>query len=433
MPVLVEIAVILALINAILKGGESWVDFVVLLILLLVNAGLGFYEEANANKAVEALQQQLAPTAVVLRDNEWKTVAARELVPGDVLSVKLGAVVAADCDVLEGSLDVDESALTGESLPATRHAGERIKSASIVRKGATTAVVRLTGARTYLGEAIALVGGGGGESPADAAVPAAKKAEEGRAITDADKRNSTTVTEEELGEHRSLGVTTAHRHVHFWQRWRRKKAAHAPPSSQMQAMLLQVTRVLIGLAVIGVLVLLLYLWIIKKQDFLTVMGLCMVLLIASIPVAIEVVSTAVMAVSARKLASRKVVVTRLVALEELASVDILCSDKTGTLTLNELTMGESWCPDAANVDERRALLYSLLTIEQVDPDPLDACVLKRLRTDEFKDVVDAASRYRIIEQIPFNPDTKRAECKAILIENKVSAKKFLKFTTQLIQ
>ena len=146
-PWMIEAAVIL---SAVL---EHWLDFFIILVLLLANAGVGFWEERQAGKAIEALKAQLAIKSRVKRDGKWITPPARELVPGDVIRLRMGDIVPADARLLEGDpVEVDQSALTGESLPATRKNGEALFSASIIRQGESDALVYATGTNTYFGK-----------------------------------------------------------------------------------------------------------------------------------------------------------------------------------------------------------------------------------------------------------------------------------------
>src|SRR5665213_221273 len=151
-PWMIEAAVILSAI------AQHWPDFAIILLLLLANAVVGFWEEHQAGNAIAALKAELAIKARVRRDGKWTTPQARELVPGDVIRVRLGDIVPADGRLLEGDpIEVDQSALTGESLPATRKSGEAIFSGSIVRQGEIGALVYATGANTYFGKTAELV------------------------------------------------------------------------------------------------------------------------------------------------------------------------------------------------------------------------------------------------------------------------------------
>src|SRR5664280_2779510 len=151
-PWMIEAAVIL---SAVLG---HWPDFVIILLLLLANAGIGFWEEHQAGKAIDALKAELAIKARVLRDGQWTNPPARELVPGDVIRLRLGDIIPADARLLEGDpVEVDQSALTGESLPATCAPGDAVFSASIIRQGEIGALVYATGTNTYFGKTAELV------------------------------------------------------------------------------------------------------------------------------------------------------------------------------------------------------------------------------------------------------------------------------------
>ena len=151
-PWMIEVAVILSGVV------RHWPDFFIILLLLVANAVVGFWEERQAGNAIEALKAKLAVKARVKRDGKWVNPAARELVPGDVIRVRLGDIVPADARLLDGDpVEVDQSALTGESLPATRKPGEAVFSGSIIRQGEIGAMVYATGASTYFGKTAQLV------------------------------------------------------------------------------------------------------------------------------------------------------------------------------------------------------------------------------------------------------------------------------------
>ena len=153
-PWMIEVAVILS------AAARHWPDFGIILVLLVANAVVGFWEEHQAGNAIAVLKATLAIKARVKRDGKWVNPAARELVPGDVIRVCLGDIVPANARLLEGDpVEVDQSALTGESLPATRKSGEAIFSDSIIRQGEVNALVYATGANTYFGKTAELVQG----------------------------------------------------------------------------------------------------------------------------------------------------------------------------------------------------------------------------------------------------------------------------------
>src|SRR5277367_3489440 len=248
-------------------------DFFIILLLLVANGVVGFWEEREAGNAIAALKAQLAINARVKRDGKWVTPPARELVPGDVIRMRLGDIVPADARLLEGDpVEVDQSALTGESLPAERKSGEAVFSGSIIRQGEIDALVYGTGGNTYFGKTAQL-------------------------------------------------VQDAHTVSHF------------------QKAVLKIGNYLIILAVVLVAVIITVASF-RGDPILNTLQFALVLTVAAIPVAMPTVLSVTMAVGARLLAKKQAIVSKLVAIEELAGVDILCADKTGTLTQNKLTLGD---------------------------------------------------------------------------------------------
>ncbi|MDQ6971558.1 MAG: HAD-IC family P-type ATPase, partial [Mariprofundaceae bacterium] len=260
-PWMIEVAVMLSAL------AQHWPDFFIILVLLLANAVVGFWEEHQAGNAIAALKAKLAIKARVKRDGKWVMPAARELVPGDVIRVRLGDIVPADARLLEDEpIEVDQSALTGESLPVERKPGEAVFSGSIIRQGEIDALVYATGANTYFGKTAQLVQG-----------------------------------------------------------------AHTP--SHFQRAVLSIGNYLIILAIVLVAVII-TVALFRGDPMLTTLQFALVLTVAAIPVAMPTVLSVTMAVGARLLAGKQAIVTRLAAIEELAGTDVLCSDKTGTLTQN---------------------------------------------------------------------------------------------------
>jgi H+-transporting ATPase len=277
-PWMIEVAIVLSGIVG------HWPDFFIILLLLFANATVGFVEERQAGDAVEALKARLAIKARVKRDGKWVTPPARELVPGDAIRLRLGDIVPADARLLDGDeVSVDQSALTGESLPATRKSGDAVFSGSIVRRGEIGALVYATGGKTYFGKTAEL-------------------------------------------------VETAATESHF------------------QKAVLKIGDYLIVLAValVGIIVAAaLY----RGDPILSTLQFALVLTVAAIPVAMPTVLSVTMAVGARLLAKKQAIVSKLVAIEELAGVDVLCADKTGTLTQNKLTLGDPFCLDKVTAEE----------------------------------------------------------------------------------
>jgi H+-transporting ATPase len=327
-PWMIEAAVVLSAI------AQHWPDFVIILVLLLANAGVGFWEEHQAGNAIAALKAKLAIEARVKRDGKWTTPAARELVPGDVIRVRLGDIVPADARLLAGDpVEVDQSALTGESLPATRKPGEAVFSGSIVRQGEIDAMVYATGAHTYFGKTAQLV-------------------------------------------------------------------QEAQTVSHFQRAVLKIGDYLIVLALVLV-ALIIVVALFRGDPMLTTLQFALVLTVAAIPVAMPTVLSVTMAVGARLLASEEAIVTRLAAIEELAGVDVLCADKTGTLTQNKLTLGDPFSVDGIPADE--VILCAALASRAEDKDTIDLAVLGGVKDDQ------ALAGYQVVHFQPFDPVHKRTE------------------------
>lgn len=327
-PWMIEAAVIL---SALVR---HWPDFFIILVLLFANAVVGFWEEYQAGNAIAALKAKLAIHARVRRDGGWTTIPARELVPGDVIRLRLGDVVPADARLLMGDpVEVDQSALTGESLPVTRKSGEIIYSGSIVRQGEVDALVYGTGENTYFGKTAQL-------------------------------------------------VEEAHTVSHF------------------QRAVLKIGNYLIIIAVVLV-VLILIVALFRGDRLTTTLQFALVLTVAAIPVAMPTVLSVTMAVGARLLAAKQAIVSRLVAIEELAGVDVLCSDKTGTLTQNKLTLGDPYGIDG--VDSDQLILNGALASRAENQDTIDLAVISGLKDRAI------LKRYEITHFLPFDPVHKRTE------------------------
>jgi H+-transporting ATPase len=327
-PWMIEAAVIL---SGVLR---HWPDLFIILLLLVANAVVGFWEERQAGNAIAALKANLAVKARVKRDGKWVNPAARELVPGDVIRMRLGDIVPADARLLDGDpVEVDQSALTGESLPATRKPGEAVFSGSIIRRGEIGALVYATGANTYFGKTAQLV------------------------------QEANTVS-------------------HF------------------QRAVLNIGKYLIILAVALVAVII-TVAIIRGDPLLTTLQFALVLTVAAIPVAMPTVLSVTMAVGARQLAKKKAIVSKLVAIEELAGVDVLCADKTGTLTQNKLTLGDPFSVN--NVPADQVILNGALASRADNNDTIDLAVLGGMKDK------DSLKGYDVVHFQPFDPVHKRTE------------------------
>jgi len=327
-PWMIEIATLLSAIV------HHWPDFFIILFLLMANAMIGFWEEHTAGNAIAALKAKLALQSRVKRDGDWTTISARELVPGDIIRVRLGDIVPADARLLEGDpVEVDQAALTGESLPVTRKTGEALYSGSILRQGETDALVYATGSRTYFGKTAQL-------------------------------------------------VQEAHTVSHF------------------QRAVLKIGNYLIALAIALVTVIIsVALW--RGDRLLNTLQFALVLTVAAIPVAMPTVLSVTMAVGARLLARMQAIVCRLVSIEELAGMDVLCSDKTGTLTKNQLTLGDPFCLNHISINE--IILSAALASRAEDNDIIDLTVLKALHDQQI------LKNYQVTHFQPFDPVSKRTE------------------------
>jgi H+-transporting ATPase len=326
-PWMIEIAVILSGVV------RHWPDFFIILLLLVANASIGFWEERQAGNAIEALKAKLAIKARVKREGKWVTPPAKELVPGDVIRLRLGDIVPADARLLEGDeISVDQAALTGESLPASKNPGDAIFSGSIIRRGEIGALVYATGGKTYFGKTAEL-------------------------------------------------VETAHTTSHF------------------QKAVLKIGNYLIVLAV-ALVAIIIGAGIYRGDAILTTLQFALVLTVAAIPVAMPTVLSVTMAVGARLLAKKQAIVSKLVAIEELAGVDILCADKTGTLTQNKLTLGDPF--SLGGVTPEQVILAGALASRADNDDTIDLAVLGGVKDNALKG-------FDVQHFVPFDPVHKRTE------------------------
>ena len=327
-PWMIEAAAILSAV------ANHWPDFFIIIVLLLANALVGFYEEHEAGNAIEALKAKLAVNARVKRDGVWTTTPSHNLVPGDIIRLRLGDIVPADARLMEGdSIEVDQSALTGESLPIPCKPGDSVFSGSIIRKGEISALVFATGSKTYFGKTAQL-------------------------------------------------VQEAHTVSHF------------------QKAVLKIGNYLIVLAIILVAVII-AVAVLRGDAILTTLQFALVLTIAAIPVAMPTVLSITMAVGARLLAKKQAIVSKLVAIEELAGVDMLCADKTGTLTQNKLTLGTPFSVNDHLSEE--TILYGALASRSENNDLIDLAVLGGLKDKEV------LKKYNVTHFLPFDPVHKRTE------------------------
>ncbi len=333
-PWMIETAAILA---ALVK---HWEEFYIILIMLFVNAFLDFYQESKALNAIKVLKQKLAKKALVLRDGKWMEIDARELVPGDIIKVKIGDIIPADIKIVEVSdyALVDQSALTGESLPVEKKKDDIAYSNSIVKQGEIIGIVVNTGVNTYFGKTVALVA----------------KAER---------------------EQRS----------HF------------------QKMVIKVGNFLI-LVTVAMIAIILWHGFTHHENPYELIVFSLVLTVSAIPVALPTVLTVTMAIGAMNLAKKQAIVSRLAAIEELAGMDVLCSDKTGTLTKNQMTIADPFVVDNHKTVE--LFLYALLASKRENNDPIEKPIFEY--ADEHG-ITALTKHYKVVKFIPFDPVRKRTE------------------------
>ena len=331
-PWMIEAAVIMSLID------QQWDDFWIIFALLMLNAVIRFWEEHKADNAIELLKQRLAINARVLRDNKWSLIPARDLVPGDIIRVRLGDVVPADVKLIEGDyLLVDESMLTGESLPVEKHSLDSEYAGAIIKQGEMVGVVYGTGVNTFFGKTTKLM-----ES--------------------------------------------------------------SKTKSHFQKAIMKIGNYLITLAIVIVLIIFVVATI-RQESILQTLQFALILTVSGIPAALPAVLSVTMAIGAMALAKKEAIVSKLVAIEEMASMDVLCSDKTGTITKNELTIGK--VIPFSNFTEKDVLTYASLASKEENQDPIDCAIINELRT--YSPDNDGLAKCNILKFKPFDPVKKRTE------------------------
>jgi H+-transporting ATPase len=336
-PWMLEAAVVLELVLH--KFAEGGIIFA----LLLFNAVLAYFQEGKAQATLAALRSRLALNASVQRDGVWKTIHAAELVPGDLVKLSLGAVVAADIKIADGSVLVDQSMLTGESVPVELGAGNDTYAGSLVRRGEATGTVTQTGPRTKFGHTAAL-------------------------------------------------VQTAH------------------VVSSQQSTVLKIVRNLAIFNGVIILPLVGYAFF-RGMGWREIVPLVLTAVLASIPVALPATFTLASALGARALAKMGVLSTRLSAVDEAATMEVLCADKTGTLTKNELKVKTVKVMDGG--DDAHLMALASLASAEGGQDPVDAAI----RADAAQK--NSPNVPKLVKFTPFDPAKKMAEANAIDISGRL--------------
>eukprot|EP01039_Chlorochromonas_danica_P004613 gene4613-biopygen2305 len=330
MPLMIWCAVII-------EGGiQNFIDFAVLLAIQFINATIGFYEITKAGDAVAALKKSLKPVATVKRDGKFSNIDAALLVPGDLVLLASGSAVPADCRVNEGEIEVDEAALTGESLPVAMFQGSSAKMGSTVVRGEVEATVEFTGANTFFGKTAALL-------------------------------------------------------------------AQTNEQSNFQKLLIEIVIVLTVISIVFCSIVFIYLCV-ETSNGVDALDFAVVLLVASIPLAIEIVTTTTLAVGSKELSHHGAIVTRLAAIEDMAAMSILCSDKTGTLTMNKMVIQEETPIYVKGETQYSLLRYAAMAAKWKEPprDALDTLTLTAVDMPSMDTVEQLA-------YMPFDPIVKRTE------------------------
>ncbi len=316
---------------------QHWEDFIVILAMLIINAVVGFWQEKKADDTIELLKQKLASQAKVLRDGKWIDVLAQELVPGDIVRIRLGDMIPADLKLTEGDyLQTDESVLTGESLPVEKKVEDVAYSGSIVRQGEMNGLVITTGMQTYFGKTAQLV-------------------------------------------------------------------EKAKTRSHFQESVIKIGNYLIVIAV-ALVALIFVASFLRNESILDTLQFSLVLLVAAIPVALPAVLSVTLAVGAISLTKRGIIVSKLRTIQELAGVDILCSDKTGTITKNEIAVAD--VTPQKNFTKQDVIRLAAIASREEDEDPIDTAIITKNR-EEANDTRNPL--FEIITFKPFDPVTKRTE------------------------
>jgi len=328
---------------AVLAAGlEDWVDFGVILGLLLLNAVVGFVQEYQAGSIVDELKKTLALKAVVLRDGALKEIEAPEVVPGDILQVEEGTIIPADGRIVtdDAFLQVDQSAITGESLAVDKHKNDSCYASSAVKRGEAFVVVTATGDNTFVGRAAALVNAASAGSG------------------------------------------------HF-------------------------TEVLNGIGTILLLLVILtnlVVWVssfYRSNGIVQILEFTLAITIIGVPVGLPAVVTTTMAVGAAYLAKKKAIVQKLSAIESLAGVEILCSDKTGTLTKNKLSLAEPYTVEGVDPEDLMLTACLAASRKKKGMDAIDKAFLKSLAF--YPRAKSVLSKYRVLDFQPFDPVSKKVQ------------------------
>jgi H+-transporting ATPase len=350
MPWLLELAIALSF------ALKHYLEGTIIFVLLTVNAVIGHMHSLGSQRAVGLLKKKLAVKAKVLRDGRRTTKDAREVVPGDIIITGLGDIVPADAKILSGDLSVDESALTGESLPVSKRQSDIIYSGSLVKRGEARCLIVNTGPNTYFGRTAELI-------------------------------------------------------------------KIAKPKSHQEEMMMSIIKYMMYLGIAALLLILIYGLILNiKEHLVTILTLAVIFLMGAVPVALPAVMTIVQAVGAMELVRKGVLVTRLASIEDAASIDVLCLDKTGTLTQNKLSVADSIAFSGYRKED--VIRIAALASESEGMDVIDLAVIEHAKNTG----IDLGA-YKQVSYTSFNPATKRTEA---VVESKGNRVVVIKGAAQIV-
>lgn len=333
MPWLLEFSIVLTIILG------HYTESVIIFTLLTINAVIGFVQSRNSQKAVEMLKKKLEIKARVLRDGSWILKEAKYIVPGDIISIKLGDLVPADVKIISGEVSADESALTGESLPKDMNQSDIIYSSSIVKRGEAQCIVINTGINTYFGKTVELV-------------------------------------------------------------------KIAKPKSKQEELMLSIVKYMMYLGIAASIIVSVYAVYLHK-DILFIISFVVIFLIGAIPVALPAVLTIVQAVGALELSKKGVLVTKLDSIEDAASIDIFCFDKTGTITQNKLSVVDSIA--FGKYKNEDVIRMAALASKEEGMDAIDLSIINYSKAKKIN-----FDGYEQISYMPFNPANKRTEAEIMV-------------------
>ncbi len=350
MPWLLELAMVLSFLL------DRPVEGIIISTLLTINAIIGYVHSRGSQRAVELLKSKLAVKARALRDGEWLIKNAKDVVPGDIILIKLGDIVPADVKIMDESLSVDESALTGESLPKELHKSDVVYSGSTVKRGETKCVVVNIGSNTYFGRTAELV-------------------------------------------------------------------KIAKPKSHQEEVMMTIVKYMMYLGIIASVIVSLYAITIQVQ-LIMIAAFVVTFLMGAVPVALPAVLTIVQAAGAIELSKNNILVTRLDSVEDAASIDILCLDKTGTITENNLSVTDSVPFNGSQKED--VIKLAMLSSQEKGMDAIDLAIIthgKHLGLD------NAIKPYKQLSFVPFDPSIKRTEA---VIEGNGERSKVIKGAAQMV-